>query len=261
MGITVAALEERVNNHIKFFWVVVAAGFAWMGAITLLLIHVNGTASSLARTQTRVEIGLIRQNIQDYAALPANEFKGTLPDLSSAIAAAKQKNVKVSPKVIGDLQEKLIESTGSPNFWPAAAEFISYRSALTHEDIANFRKTMPRCLDLQPHPATTAEAISPGEQTVKINPAYYEDCQLQLDSPREDEMISFWAQRAPALTFRHCLVIYQGGAVRLELGNWPLTFENCLWDLVVSEKPPASGQKVTETLLTSNPDSFKFPAL
>jgi hypothetical protein len=148
-----------------------------------------------------------------------------------------------------------------PQTWTMAAEFINYRSALSHEDLVRLKTTLPRCVDLKPHPATTAQAISPGDQTVKINPAYYENCQFQLDSPAEDEMISGFAQLNPALTLRHCLIIYKGGMVRLQLGMWPLMFENCLWEFSLPDTPPASGQKVTETLLASNPDSFTFPSL
>jgi len=158
--------------------------------------------------------------------------------------------------------ENLVKAKADiPETWATAAEFISYRSALTHEDLSQLKKSLPRCVDMQPHPATTAEAISPGEQTVKINPAYYENCQVELDSPGQDAMISLFAQKNPALTFRHCLVIYKGGIVRLQLGMWPLMFENCLWEFSVSGTPPASGQKVTETLLAGNLDSFKFPPL
>jgi hypothetical protein len=194
--------------------------------------------------------------------LPPSEFKATLPDLASSIAVARKRKVTVSPKVVEDLTKQLTATdTNTSGFWPAAAELISYRSTLTHEDLGKLKSALPRCVDLVPHDATTAEAISPGEQTVKINPAYYENCQFQLASPEEDAKISNFAQHYPALTLRHCLVIYTGGEVRLKLGMWPLMFENSLWEISVSGTPPASGQTVTETLLSGNPDLFKLPAL
>ena len=201
--------------------------------------------------------------INAHSALTADAFQSTLPELKSAFATAKKENVRVAPTVINDLQQKFLGSSQTaPDFWPAAAEFISYRSALTHEDLVNLETSMPRCMDLQPHPATTAEATSPGEQTVKINPAYYESCKIQLDSPEEDAKISYWSQTAPALTFRHCLVTYNGGVVRLQLGMWPLTFENCLWNFLVSGVPPEmSGQKGNANATRQQPRFIQIPTL
>jgi len=230
--------------------VCVAAILATAGAVIHLEMAVSSIQGSLAR-----------QTLTAHTALPASEFKATLPDLASSIAVARKRNVKVSPKVVEDLTKQLTATDANTSgFWPAAAELISYRSTLTHEDLEKLKSALPRCVDLVPHPATTAQAISPGEQTVKINPAYYENCQFQLDSPEEDAKISNFAQHYPALTLRHCLVIYNGREVQLRLGMWPLMFENCLWQISVSGTPPSSGQKVTQTLLASNPDSFRLPA-
>jgi len=55
-------------------------------------------------------------------------------------------------------------------------------------------------------------------------------------------------------------VIYNGGIVQVQIQS-PVTFRDCLWEFSVSTVPPPSGQKVTETLLAGNPDSFTFPVL
>ena len=71
---------------------------------------------------------LAKQGLFDHASLPLPDFKATLPDLRSVIAAAKQQGVQATPKVIDDLQKKLIAvGERTPGFWPTAAEFISYR--------------------------------------------------------------------------------------------------------------------------------------
>ncbi len=231
--------------------VCVGAILATAGAV----IHLEMTVSS-------IQGSLAKQTITTHSTLPPSEFKATLPDLASSIALARKRHVKVPTRVVDDLTKQLTATdTNTSGFWPAAAQLISYRSTLTHEDLEDLKSRLPRCVDLVPHPATTAQGISPGEQTVRINPAYYENCQFRLDSPEEDEVISSFAQRFPALTLRRCLVIYNGGEVHLRLGMWPLMFENCLWNISVSGTPPASGQKVTETLLANNPDLFRLPAL
>jgi hypothetical protein len=37
----VATLDERVKNHIRFFWTAVAFGFLWLAALTGLVIHTS----------------------------------------------------------------------------------------------------------------------------------------------------------------------------------------------------------------------------
>jgi hypothetical protein len=53
-AITVARLEERVNNHIKFFWAAVGVGFLWMSAITGLFLKTNSTLSAVATSQANM---------------------------------------------------------------------------------------------------------------------------------------------------------------------------------------------------------------
>jgi hypothetical protein len=249
---------------VRFFLLplAVAAAAAMVGAVIHLEIQVNNIQKSV----NEVQGSLARQNLKTYAGLAPSEFKATLPDLSSSIAVARRQNVRVPSKVVDDLSKQLTATeTSASGFWPTAGEFISYRSALTHEDLVNLKNSMPKCVDTQPHPATTARAIqaSPDPQTVPLNPAHYDNCRIQLDSPEEDARLSYWAQSVPpqtALVFNHCLVTYNGGIVRLQIHS-PLLFENSLWEFSIFGTPPPSGQKVTETLLTSNPNSVQFPAL
>jgi hypothetical protein len=255
MAITVAALEERVNNHIKFFWVVVAAGFAWMGTITLLLIHVNGTASSLAQTQTQIETGLIKQNILNYAALSTDDFKATLPDLSATMAKAKRQQVKVSPKVVDDLRQKLLTAdTNAPGFWPAASEFISFRSQM----IAGWRDiNLPLC----------TFAAHSGQIKSWFGPVEYSDCKIILDSPVATAELSK-ALSFSDTVFRRCVVFYNGGTIIVlpvkltpEIPaqlNGTLSFEDCLFVFSFPTTPQPEGQRLARALLASSGNSIVF---
>jgi len=228
--------------------------------------NTNNRLSSIEKTLVDIQGSLAKQNLVNHAALPLADFKATLPDLGSSIAVARKQKIKISSQVVNDLSKQLnATETGASEFWPTAAEFISYRSALTHEDLFKLADSLPRCVDTEPHPATTAAAINkPGLQSFPVNPAHYDNCRIQLDSLEEDVLLSHWAQTVPSvisLVFNHCLVIYKGGVVQLRF-NSPIVFQNCLWELVVSETPPISGQEVTEKLLGSNPDSFTLsPAI
>ena len=75
LTVSIAKLEERVTNNIKFFWVVVAFGFVWLSALTTLLIHFNEATGHIETAQAGLENRLIKQNLASYAGLPSNEFK------------------------------------------------------------------------------------------------------------------------------------------------------------------------------------------
>ena len=225
---------------------------------------VNRTETTLATLQPFIQ-DVINHQFESTSKLSTAALQERLPAVQHLLASARDQRVKADTKVLDALTQKLsAANTSAVGFWPTAAEFISYRSALTHEDLVNLSNSMPKCTDQPPHLATVAQYTPAGSTSLSINPAYYENCQLQLDSREQDAYLSYWALKVvPTLTpliFRHCLVTYNGGIVQLQLPG-PLTFENSLWVFSISGIPPVSGQKVTEMLLVGNPDSFKFPAL
>jgi hypothetical protein len=238
-------------------------------ATTAAVIHLEIVVNGIGRSVSGLQVSQARQDLTTYAALPPSEFKTILPGLSSSIATARRQKVKIPSAVVDDLSKQLKTTEPSTSgFWPAAAEFISYRSALTHEDLANLANSMPRCVDTQPHPATTKNAITKEDlgkpTTVELNPAHYDNCRIQLDSPEENTKLNEQARTVLpyfSLVFNHCLVVYKGGVVRIQIPAPTLTFTGCLWNFSVSDTPPPSGQKVTEALLAGNPDSYTLTGM
>jgi hypothetical protein len=281
-SITVATLEERVNNHIRFFWTVVAAGFLWMSGLSLAIYHLNDTANQIRTAQVGLENTVAKQNIIAYSLLPSDNFKAILTDISSVISTAKQKNIKVSPQVIEDLQGKLNASIDAPGYWPAVAEFISYRSVNNTSWVAP--GDLPRCTDSPPTHATVKEILHQGNPTVlSLNPGVYENCRFDLDSPQEDELLnSFLVGSTPMITFKHCVIGYRGGVINILIAldeqdapisfpgtdmkgvghtivNNTLEFDDCLFDIAFQDVPPRQGQKLTQFLLANQGPIIKLP--
>ncbi len=206
---------------------------------------------------------LIQRQMNKAAQMPTSELQQNLPQIKSLVEVARRDKVPVNIKTVQAIEEKLRNlPSRTEQFWQVSADLISYRS-LAHglDYTSTWTAPLAKCADFEPHPSTLAEAIGPGEQTVKVNPAYYENCRVQLDSAEENEKISGYAKRYVGLTFRRCLVIYRGGPVNIRLGLGALNFENCLLDLTIYRTPPVSGQKVTEFLLAKNIESFKLTEL
>jgi hypothetical protein len=188
MATTVATLEERVNNHIKFFWTVVAAGAVWMGALTYAIYQISGTVNRIETTQTS-KLGGINQSIEQIrrdlsplqinaqASLPPDSFQTELPKLKAALATAKTAQVPVSPNVLTEVQSKLLSTNrDNPYFWPTVSEFVSYRSQMNVADFQKLlRSDLPNCIDHDPLPMKVMEEGT-HQRPPKVSPAYYDDC-------------------------------------------------------------------------------------
>jgi hypothetical protein len=240
---------------------------------------------NIEKTLNQITQDSTKQSLLTHAALPVADFKATLSDLRSTLAKAKQQNVKVSPKVIGDLQEKLIASTDAPTFWPAAAEFIAYRSLATTSWSAP--KNLPICTD-RPPTRTTLTVLSPTQ--IQVNPGVYENCRFSLDSPQEDEQLNRYLTmpaegKSLTIMFKHCLIVYHGGQINLVTAlnerNVPylvgppehpfakgtvnvavtnaIEFRDCLFDIELQNAPPEPGQQITRLLLASTGTDVKLP--
>jgi hypothetical protein len=286
------------------------AGTIIMGFLALLAFGAAAVYQATARVekqsafQTRTEIrldniekilkdirgDLAKQSVINHAALPLADFKATLPDLSSAIATAKQQNAKVPAQVMGDLQYKLSASVDAPDFWSAAAQFISYRSQNSIPDFESLASSsLPNCSDREPEPmeltisaedeknwkrGEVRDASAPTDANgSKMKSALYENCAFVLDSPEDAARISGLWERAYILTFRHCQIIYRGGPIALLTphpkpsfitGKGPtrtdvyvfwgqtLRFDNCLFALVINSRPSNEGQSLTHQLLAQS---------
>lgn len=217
----------------------------------------SNTNSDIKRLQGDVEAiktSLARQQVVSQASLPQSAFAASLPELRASLSQVREQKTPVSKGVIAEVQEKLAAtSTNAPGYWPAASEFINFREAAYHMDQSSMAY-LPRCADTRIHSATVAETAPPGSTLIKINPPYYQDCQIQLDSAEQAQRIAA-ANTSPIdrmIAFKHCLVTYSGGSVELLRLIPNLRFTDSSWYVNVPVEPPITGQKLTQMLVASN---------
>jgi hypothetical protein len=229
-----------------------------------------------------------KQGLFNHAALPLSDFKATLPTLSTAIATAKKQDVKVDPKVLDDLQEKLIASgKDAPGFWPTTAAFISYRSQSNVSEVQDLLVTeLPLCADHAPIPMEVRKTSNEnGKPLFRMISAFYDNCRITLDSTEEaSAILSLMKHDAFELTFRHCQIIWHGGQINLLMppdsrahphlsaitttGGEPtgvamvtgrgLLFKNCLIAFTLSAPPPPESQEFAQLLLAQNGPSLEI---
>jgi hypothetical protein len=226
---------------------------------------------------------VVQHQFESASKLPTATLQERLPAIQHLLATAKDQGVKADAKVLDALTQKLsAANTGAIGFWPTAAEFISYRSQSTITNLQSLlRLDIKDCIDKDPTPMKVID-VSSDRHTMHASSAYYDDCRLTLDSPRDSAKINdILGRLAAMLTFRHCLIIYRGGPINLipEKHNRPsviigpdatpqpvtvdfenaLRFENCLFSFLVPNVPPAAGQRLTTTLLAENGPNVTFP--
>jgi hypothetical protein len=214
-----------------------------------------------------IEKLLTKQTLASHAELPLADFKLTLPALTSTMARAKQEHINVSPEVITGIQKKLLATdTQAPGFWPAASEFISYRSQVT---VGWNNVNLPLC-GTTPAAAEINSITPKGREgnnaklEMSHGPFVYRDCKIILDSPEATASIS------PVLgfgdlIFDHCVVFYNGGPivlVALKVAAEPpphlvgdLNFTNCLFVFSFPVAPPPVGQRLATTLLAAETET------
>jgi hypothetical protein len=127
----VASLEERVANHIKFFWLVVGALFLWLSAVSVTLYQMNGTLNHLALPQ-RLESAASsspQKAFSQIASLPQSDFSRVLPALRE-IASQPPSKVAASTASVLSVAKKLSSADrSSPEYWPTVLGFIQFASA------------------------------------------------------------------------------------------------------------------------------------
>lgn len=272
-----------------------AVATAFLGYLGWLGVQVFDQGKKLSS----IEATLVVLGLQTQVSLPQAAFDKALPDIRSAVAAARQENVAVPPAVMDELRSKLLASNSeAPSFWPTLSEFVSYRSSLSYRQpsaapppfprtgTAEFRVARPpNCTDSLPKPASVKEVLSPNQLT--SNPGIYENCRLVLDSATQDAALNaILRENTQFITFKNCLIEYHGGEISLilawdkapftlvlvgkgpqdptktfqvEMSGPAIQFENCLFVLAFQNPPPPNGQRLSTTLLAENTSSISLP--
>jgi hypothetical protein len=229
---------------------------------------------------------LAKQTVSAHAALPLNEFKASLLEIASPLSILRSQRVDVPSNIVESLGQKLVQvvDTQPVGFWPVAAGFISYRSLLSSPRIPS---VLPNCTDRDPTLPRVKSVEDAHHMTVE--PAYYENCKVTLDSSRDTARINelLLNLATGGIAFKNCIVVYRGGEIKLILAifnhtvntqimshdmtkvlsgpnmttiNNPITlrFENCLFDFEFKGTPPEKGQMLARTLLPENKPTFEF---
>jgi hypothetical protein len=214
-----------------------------------------------------------------------------LATIRAEIHMAENDKKTLATSTLADYKNALQTFPTTSEYWPVAAQFISYRSRVNVGTAFQTlsRPDMPNCTDSLPTPMeyrmTSEEEWSTKEETNRVGidsrrftPAIYENCRFVLDSPEEAKRFPLLGQSFD-LEFKNCQIIYNGGPIaiftpnpRVSLfnGKGPtrgdifmmngqkLRFENCLFLFTIKAVPPQEGQQMTHELLAQSGPTLSY---
>jgi len=207
----------------------------------------NQVRDTVNRTETELKTlepfirDIVQHQFDNVATLPSKTLGKRLPAVQHLVAVAKDRGIKGDAPTLDAIGRKLSAVDANvADFWPTAAQFISYRSQTLSSDFQSLiSPDLPNCTDHDPTPMEiivneedekktkqndtlhlpTEKSKPLGKDTSRLVSARYENCRFTLDSPEEAEQIPYVRNRRSfALTFHHCQIIYRG-TIRLLTSN------------------------------------------
>jgi hypothetical protein len=117
-----ARLEERVTNHIRFFWVIVGALVLSLGWVSLQLYQIKGSIKPLAANQTTTQLIIAAADPTD----PTSPVK-----VAQAIAEAKKTQTPIPATVLNKTGQAFVDASAEdPKAWDTTKVLMEYRANL-----------------------------------------------------------------------------------------------------------------------------------
>lgn len=231
MGMTVAILEERVNNHIRIFWKVIGGAGLWLAAISGTLYHINGTMNRVEQAQANAPAQIVASLLKAPSASRA-DTSDTLSAVSTILRTAKSKEMRPDKAVLNQVSSEISKIQGKypglPSVWQATSAFINYKS------------------DALLSPTSKTPTIAKGVpcKTSVGGQLVFSNCEIDLEDLSQQMADNTVNGQPMPFIFMHCIIRYHGGPIV----RGHLTFDDCLFRFDVQVVPPSSGRLAMERL-------------
>ena len=225
-----AALTERVANHIKFFWVVVAFGFLWLATVSGVLWIIHGQLGGVQNAQANIPV----QTVEALLSKPAStqpEMASKLGAVSTILQSAKIGQVKADKAALAKVSTQIADAQRTypetPEVWQATSALISYKSS-----------------------EASSVGIIPGSgcQFSVGDVALFKNCDISLEAALSSLSTLKINGQEPKVQFQNCVIRYSGGGVP----PYSMTFMNSIFQFNVSIVPPKPGIRAMEQLTTAD---------
>jgi hypothetical protein len=213
---------------------------------------------------------LLLSKFKKFASQPVKDVAKNLAEFHQSVKAARLLKVRSSPELLKQVSLKLSKvNRADPDYWPATAEFISYRSENLLPRLAGKvrAQNLPKCIDQSLKPSVVIAVPAPNK--VSFDLPYYEDCKFTLDDPTDEARVNQdLARNATGVAFKNALIEYHGGEISIQLlqdSKNPnrkissLVFENCVYDFTMTQNPSPAAEKILNILLLETSGDIAIP--
>ena len=198
-----ARLEERVGNHIKFFWGVTAFLVLCLGGLLYLTLQNKGALNAAATYQANAP-ALVASAILEKPLGTRVEAQRDLGAVSAILKAPQRSPQKAAPAALKPVGEKLLQAAAAypdlPEVWQATGAFISVKSSAMAGNLSGA---------LAAANTRQCRLILPNVDTV----LFFEGCTIDLETVATEFSDNSVNGRPASLAFKDCIVVYHGGAV------------------------------------------------
>jgi len=232
------ALENQINNQIE--------SKLKEDKLDQVVPDLAGIKAQLATISDFVKI-IAQKEMQHAAALPLPDFERGLPQLKTALQAAKSTGAEASPAVIQTIQSRLSESNrDQPEFWGTAAALITYQAPQIGKEFPNCAQT-----------SSMRQVATAENNKVSFKQTYlFHDCLFNLDNSLPDS--SFFPKPGSpgsgnTIECDRCQVTYSGGTIPVLGANGVkmLVFIACTFKFDASDNSPVLGKNLIASVLTA----------
>lgn len=113
----ISVLEERVSNHIKFFWAVVVVGVGWLGWISVQLYQIHNSVGPL----------IASHELSRAANFPLDAKSQS--EVLKVITKAKQSQVPIPTPVLAEAGKSFVAASArDPKAWETVKILMEYRT-------------------------------------------------------------------------------------------------------------------------------------
>jgi len=231
---TIAQLAERVDNHIRFFWVAVAAGFAWLAVLSGFLFNMNSTIGRVERAKADEPFRIVA-GILNTQSVSREEEAGTLSAVSSILRSAQIMRAKPDKQTVNNVGTQIVKAQDKyPDLlitWKATASFINYKSKAL----------------------LTTAGIPKGADGRECRGTFgalgwvFDRCEINLEGLAARITGNKINGEKAAFIFTHCIVHYNGGSIPAKR----LTFIDSIFQFDVNRIPDVSGTAAMRQLALS----------
>jgi hypothetical protein len=232
-------LDERVKNHIKFFWCVAAFQFACMTGLLYLVLQTKSAVVNLAQIQANAP-AQVAANILSVPISSSEEAKDNLTAVTAILRSADRDHKKATATALKPVSTKLVSIAQQypdlPQVWKATADFINYK----------FDSAIPESQEMSRK--VFMDCSHGGSTTILNGEIQFTNCELDLTRAVGGSVRQ--------ITFINCIIHYDGGPVPAA----PMIFDRCLFRFNVPVVPPPRGIRTMQILAEATENIVQIPS-